>query len=53
MPARGRLDASALDASVASRRTWPGRVQLGRKTGKLDWKARLELLDNMFAIWIE
>jgi hypothetical protein len=50
MPARGRLDASALDAAVASCRTWPGRVRLDRKADRLVWKAQLERLNNMFVI---
>ena len=50
MPARGRLDASAFAASVASRRTWLVRAQLDRELDKVVWKARLELLSSMFAI---
>ena len=52
MPARGRLDASAFDASVASRRTWLGRAQLDRGHVTVAWKARLELLSSMLAIWM-
>jgi hypothetical protein len=53
MPARGRFDASALDASVASCRTWLGRAPLNRELDRVAWKARLELLSSIFAILIK
>ena len=50
MPAKGKLEASALAASVASCRTLLGLLQINLETGDALCKANLELLGIELAI---